>query len=63
MCPRGQKGFLRHVIRVGIVAEKLPQKCPHRLLVSIDEQIEGALRTVPSRIDERGVIIAHRWGV
>src|SRR5262245_7228712 len=33
--PRGEKGFLRHVVGVSVVAENLPQKRADGLLVSI----------------------------
>lgn len=57
MCPCGEKRFLCHVIRVGIVSQEPSQERSDRLLMPIDEDVERRLGPTTNSGDERAVVI------
>jgi hypothetical protein len=58
MAPCREKRFLRHVVRVRIIPQQAPQECPDRLLMPIDENVEGEFVSVTNSGDEFAVVIA-----
>src|SRR5688572_24529909 len=60
--PRGEKGFLRHVVGIGVITEQPPEKRPYGLLVSVDERVEREFRAAADRSEQRRVVIGHRSG-
>ena len=57
-CPDHDESLLCQIVGLRDIGNQAAQKASHRLLMPIDQDVEGALRSALNLGDERPVVIA-----